>query len=83
MKLRRVEYSIGRSLKNANQTKMGWFHGWFQWQDGDEAGCLATIEQEDGTVGEHSPEWIRFLDKPTEDQIVEGGLYIKINEATK
>jgi hypothetical protein len=66
MELRRVEYSEGGPINRAEsyEIKTGLFHGWFQWQDGDDAGCLGTVEHEDGMVDVYAPEYIKFLDKP-------------------
>ncbi len=40
----------------------GFFHGFFPYNDGGEAGTLALIELEDGTVTEKGAHEIRFLD---------------------
>lgn len=69
MKLRRVEYSTGTEIDKVGPhwIKVGWFHGCFQWQNEGRAGCLATIEHEDGTVDVYAPGYIRFLDTPPEE----------------
>lgn len=69
MKLRRVEYSTGCSIDSVDphRIKMGWFHGWFQYQDGDGASCCGIVEHEDGTIDYYAPGWIRFLDKPDDE----------------
>ncbi len=54
MKLRRVE-CLGVD---------GWFHRWYQFRDGNEAGCYAIVEHKDGTVHDYHFTDIVFLDTP-------------------
>lgn len=70
MKLRRVEYSQGGPITEArpDQIKAGYFHGWFQYQDGADAGCMGVVENTNGTVYRYLPENIKFLDNPVEGE---------------
>ncbi len=58
-KLRKVNYA----RPGADSFK-AYFHGFFQWQSGDEAGPIALIESEDGNMYEVSPMYMKFLEPP-------------------
>lgn len=61
-KLRKVKYT-----QPGKEAAEGYFHGFFPWQDGDEAGPIALIESKYGMIHEVLPKHIMFLTSPEDE----------------